>query len=440
MKWDWDEMFGSEYFIVLKNEERKYFVLEEINPAWEISRYYSKTNLWYKRTTAFWEGNTIVKVIVEQKRVVDEGKITYHSYEECDTRIVTEQREWILPLTSKGKKKKVTAANILNITPFGCVFHFHLDTASGDRATNMAVNNPRNCQTLAIGEVDRVKEISNNDDFRVFMEEYIATCPDDYFDKAGRLKTAKRVTVKYHVGDVFRIEVDRFRYCYGIITGEIRKMIRWEEMPERHSFYSLMMVPLMVRYYNLVTTDGTLTVEDLKNVPLGYVDICGDNDIIWGTHPIIGHRELEAEDLEFNLICTRIIHNDEHSTVFTGELFMADGLVKQPQSYHLYVEWGTANVLLPSDRVSAKLEEYLKEYHSPHGGVSIGIRPTLLTMSEDEKTEMWQYKYNLLEDINRDMRNELFACLGLHPDAGFDEFAVKFQGLTKQEILEKMRR
>ena len=35
------------------------------------------------------------------------------------------------------------------------------------------------------------------------------------------------------------------------------------------------------------------------------------------------------------------------------------------------------------------------------------------------------------------MRMELFSCLGLEQNATFDEFAVRFGGLTKKEILAK---
>ncbi len=128
MSTKWDELFGKEYYLEITNEERRYLGLEPIMEEWDITQFYSKTNLWHKRTTVFWEGNVIKKVIVEQKRVVSpDNRITYHSIQEDDTNLSTENRERLLPLTNRGKKKKVTATNVLAITPLGCTFHFHLD-------------------------------------------------------------------------------------------------------------------------------------------------------------------------------------------------------------------------------------------------------------------------------------------------------------------------
>ena len=64
MKWNWDELFGKDYYIEIKNSERKYFGLDEIAPDWEKSEFYSKTNIWYKRTIVFWEESVIKKVMV----------------------------------------------------------------------------------------------------------------------------------------------------------------------------------------------------------------------------------------------------------------------------------------------------------------------------------------------------------------------------------------
>lgn len=438
MKWNWDDMFGNDFFIEIKNEERKYFGIEEISPKWTQTTYHSKTNCWYKRVMVFWNENSIVKVIVEEKRVSGDDEITYQNYREYDTEILTENKEWILPMTARGKKKKTSASNILSILPFKCSFYFCIDSSYTPQKAYIVVHNPRSCQNLAIGESEKINKICNNEDFRAFIKEYIDTCPEDYFDRVEQMKNSKHRTVKYCVGDVFRIEVDRFRYCYGIITGEINAIKKWTELPKRHSLQSLMMEPIMIRYYSLVTTEKNLSINDLLQVPLSRVKICGDNDIIWGTHQIIGHKELEVDDLEFNLVCTKGISNKEQITVFTQNSFLPDENIPMPEVFSLDIEWGTAVTSLDSSQVSGKLRTYFKDYQSPHRGVSMSIWPNLLIISDEEKMNHLAYKYNLLEEINRDMRNELFSCIGLNNDATFDEFACKFGGLTKKEILQKI--
>lgn len=438
MKADWNHQFGDDFLVELKNGERKYFGLNEIPSDCETTIFISKTNYWYKRTTVFWEENTIVKVVVEENRVDKEGIANLCSYQEYDTVLETENREMLLPLTGRGKKKKVSPTNILAVTPFGCSFYIQLDLRNEPSDSFIVVHNLRNNQQLAVGEETTIQKIKDNEGFRAFIKEYIATCPENYFEKVDRMRNEKHKTIKYRPGDVFRVEVDRFRYCYGIITGEVKQIRKWTELPERHSLRSLMMVPIMVRYYQVVTSDGDLTLSDLEKFSLGRVKLCGDNDIIWGTHPIVAHKELTAGDIEFNLVCTKFTSENVHSTVFTEDSLMSDRLIMLPEKYNLYVEWGTAVTRVPYSKLSEKLREYLMTYRSPHGGVSMGIKPYLLTIPQEEKINRWDYKFNLLEEINREMREELFDCLGLKSDAGFDDFAEKFGGLSKEEIVKRM--
>lgn len=426
----WDELFGKEFYLVVTNEERNYMGLNPVESSWEISQFYSKTNLWHKRTSVFWHDDTIKKIIYEEKRISD-NVITYESIMEYDTELRSENREWLLPLTARGKKKKISATNILAVNPFGCEFHFYLDTAN-KTSVGMAICNRRNNKEIAIGEADRISKIRNDADFHEFMKYYMETCPVKYFEKIKELRESRHVTIKYKTGDVFRMELDRFHYGYGIITGQVKEILKWKELPEIHSLRTLMMVPIMVRFYDVCTTDEKLSVEDLSGLPLGRVEICGDNDIIWGTHTIIGHKELRKEDIEFNLVCTKIQEFNIHSTVHTYDSFVADGICKYPDSFNLYVEWGTATTVIPYEQISSKLKEYLREYRSPHGGVAMGIsNPDL------KGEESYKFKYNLLNGINKEIREELFRCLQLRPDTSFDEFANKFGGLTKDEILKK---
>lgn len=427
----WDDLFGAEFYFVITNEERRYMGLNPVEDSWDISQFYSKTNLWHKRTSVFWFNETIKKVIVEEKRVLGE-KITYECITEYDTDLQTENREWLLPLTARGKKKKINATNILAVNPMGCGFHFHLDTHE-KASVSMSIYNDRNNKSVATGEWDRINKIRNDADFHEFMKYYMETCPPYYFDRIKALRESQHVTVRYKTGDVFRMEIDRFHYGYGIIMGQVKEILKWKELPETHSLRKLMMVPIMVRFYDICTTDDNISVEELSQVPLGRVAICGDNDIIWGKHEIVGHKELQKEDIEFNLICTKIQSLNENLTVHAYDFFVADGVCKYPDSYNLYVEWGTATTILPFEHISPKLKEYLREYRSPHGGTAVGIRNMALRGEES-----FEYKYNLLNDINKDIREELFRCLGLKINASFDEFANKYGGLTKEEILRKL--
>jgi len=431
---DWENKFGNRFLITLTNEERRYLGLSELSPDWDCLAYCSKTNLWYTRVTAFFDGNTIVKVVSETKRVLNDGTANYENYVEYDTSLDTAERKLLLPLTSRGKPKPLSASNINAVTPFGC--SFAIVYCSGED-TYLRLSNPRANKEFPIGEWDAIETISSETDFHAFMNTYIATCHDDYFSKLQAFKSAKKVTIKYKPGDIFRMELDRTRYCYGIITGTIKQLKAMPELPQKHSLRQLMTVPIMVRPYQLITDNPNLKADELCRVPLGRMEIAGDGDIIWGTHAIVDHKTLSPDDLEFNFVCTKIISRSQHNTLFTQDMFMRDGLIPK-QQYTLYVEWGFAQTSLRYDQLSDKLISFLADYSSPHGGVSISIDPR--SAVPDEKRRQYNsYRNNLLNPENHEMLSEIFACLGLNTDATFEQFAEKFGGLTRQEIVFRMK-
>ena len=430
---DWNEKFGSKPLIELTKEERRYLGLNDLAPDWETIIFCKKTNLWYTKCTAYFSGNTSVKVINEITKMGDDGTFYSKQLDEYDTRLETEDRKLLLPLTPRGKAKKITPSALEAVTPFGCSFTLSFEQ---EKKTGMYLSNPRANRHFPIGEKDAIAAIQSEEDFHAFMDCYINSCREDYFEKLNAFRNAKKMTVKYKAGDVFRMEYDRTRYGYGIITGEIRKIESKIELPENHSFHSLMCVPIMVRYYQLLTEDPTLTAEDLESIPLGRMEIATDNDIIWGTHTIVDHKELTEDDLEFHFNCCKIIEFSRHFPVHSQDFNLHTGFFKKtPQA--LYVEWGFAQTSLPYEEVPESLREKLKDYSSPHGGVAMGIGPNLC-VPEDYR-ELYSYKNDLLNPHNREVLNEIFACIGLDSDATFDDFAVKFGGLTKKEILARLK-
>ena len=53
-----------------------------------------------------------------------------------------------------------------------------------------------------------------------------------------------------------------------------------------------------------------------------------------------------------------------------------------------------------------------------------------------EYSDSFEYKFNLLNDINIDMREELFRCLELEENASFDDFAKNMAGWRKKKFWE----
>ena len=406
----------------LKSGQRKYFCLNE--PTGDCTHMQSRLHGLQREYTFRWQGTTLVKVAEETVKTGETGEI-YRSYREYDTHLETENREYLLPLTARGKKKKLTPSAVLAITPMGCDFYCQ----TGREGGMLVVQNVRNDQRLPIGEPGRIRSLRSPEDMEAFLREYIATCPPDYFEKVDRVKNAPARTVRYRPGDVFRVEVDRFRYAYGLITGEVRKMEKWPEFPKgAHSLKNLMAVPVFVRFYDLLTENPSLTPEELEPYPLGRVSVCSDDDLIHGRNPIVGHKTLAASDLDFPLVCTRFMRENPHLTVFSR-----DEAMEGAERYRLHVDWGFGAAELDSEDLPRELQDFFRTYHSPYGGVSRFIFPWNLAEPESGN---WPSFRDELQN-HGEIRRELFAALGL-PEEEFDSFNRKFGGLTRAELTAKL--
>lgn len=432
---NWNKIFGEQFTITLTDTERRYLGLSVLSDQWITLRLYNTLGGRYTRATVFFDDNVVVKVIRDYCVMCDDGSACAYGYSEYDTHLLTQDREQLLPLTSRGKPKPITISNLDAVTPFGCTLFVSL---SGQLPNPISLRNLRANKDFPIGEWDKLQDLHTEADFHAFMDFYIATCREDYFAKLHAFQTAKKVTVKYRPGDIFRMELDRTRYCYGIITGTVKQLKAMADLPEDHSLQRLMMVPIMIRRYELITENPNLTAENLRDVPLGRMSICADNDIIWGTHTVVDHRPLTPKDLEFHFVCTKILHRTPHTNLFTQDFLMHHASV-DVKPYSLYVEWGFAQTQLSYEQLSETLKAYLAKYSSPHGGVCMIIDPHSVFTDESYQTHV-EYQRNLLNPHNRAFLNEIFTCLGLPPDASFDQFAERFGGLTLQQIADRINK
>lgn len=138
---DWNEKFGSKPLIELTKEERKYLGLNDLAPDWETIIFCKKTNLWYTKCTAYFSGNTIVKVINEITQMGDDGTFYSKQLDEYDTRLETEDRKLLLPLTPRGKAKKITPLCTGGCYPLRVFFYLELRAGKKDR--HVSFQSPR---------------------------------------------------------------------------------------------------------------------------------------------------------------------------------------------------------------------------------------------------------------------------------------------------------
>ena len=399
----------NQYVITLTEEERKYLGLEPMLKTYEAETTYSSTNLVHKRTTLIYNGDTIVKVISEERKITSDSAYDHTMYIEYDTYLKTDNRQWLLPLTKRGKKKSITPSSVTSITSKKCVFNIQIR----EKHSSIHICNTYNQQDINLFDLDEeIRQIQTEEEFHDFMEKYKTTCPTYYFDRIEEMKNMPAQTVKFKEGDIFRCEYGRNQYYYGLIIGKVRKIEKWKELPSKHSFRNLMGQPIMIRMYDLTTTRKDMTAEELSFIPLMPVKICDDWDIIRGRHPIVGHKVLEPSDIEFKFICTQITSENKHKTLFTDQILKGIFLENKNKEYKLYIEWGFAQTEILYNQLTDELKVYMATDSSYEGGVSLGINNLFLKQDEN-KLKM------------------IFRCLGISEETTFDEFAKLYGGITR---------
>lgn len=271
---------------VLTNEERRYFGLDPILPKWE--RFEVKPGF-----IAYFDGDTIRKT-VSFRTAPDAENENFLDYHETDNEIHTRGRQVVLPRTARGKEKKLNYTSISGMKPTGCSFWMNL--AYQNWTSGLTAVNTRNSIYLPIEFPDDLDTLAR---FRQWMADFAAACPPDYFEKVERMKNTPHRTVKYFNGDIFRFEVDLEHYGFGLIIGQIRKMQKDGLLQDEHILRTTMGVPLLVRLYQLKTTDKNKPVEEITAYPLGKTFIMMDNQVIWGAYDLVGSKKLEASDIDF---------------------------------------------------------------------------------------------------------------------------------------------
>lgn len=398
-----EEYFTEDkYLVEFKYGERPYFALDEIDPSWEKVTMFSTTYNIHKRTVFFFDKDIIRKIIHEE--IVDNGKegIMRDSYSELNTEIVTKNRNTILPKTGRGREKSLTPTNALYGSFTEC--HFNFEFANDKYPCNMYCANAKNVQYLHfIGH----ENIRNNQDFRKYAEEYINNSPKNHMERIERIRKSKHVTVKYTAGDIFRVEFDYRYYGYGIILGKIRQLEKWDEIPKEHVFRKQMTQPIIFRMYDIVTEDGNLKKEDLQNIELLPLDIAQDNEIIWGTHPIVDTMILEEKDIDLP--------------------FLIEPL-KGDKKNKVKITWGTAIVELDAQEVP----ELLK-YKTDTYGVSLTMNFNYLLSKHGYRSDSYTdaSKYIHIAELKR----KLAEYLGEDENFDMDDFAERFGGLTRKQYI-----
>ena len=164
------------HIIELDDRRRHYYGLSKLDPSWHKEVRYSVTHNSYKRTEVYFEGDSIKKIIYEDKSLRD-GVFSTGIYIEKDVEAETEDRYYLLPKTSRGQKKPWTPALIDTFTYVKRV----LDVRLG---FSIVAINWHNGKQLPLPPfcLQKGKIVSTPLEFYTYTDEFIRNVPDDYED------------------------------------------------------------------------------------------------------------------------------------------------------------------------------------------------------------------------------------------------------------------
>ena len=254
----------------LTNEERLHFGLVPIVDSWD-------KKILSDAIILYFEGDKIVKI---QKH--DYGYLEY------DTDIDTIDRQILLPKTSRGKQQKLTIPRILKIKGSGAQFR---GSFQGGGIT--VYDNRRNIFFIK-GFVEEGR-ISNYQDIKNWITNYIANIPPDYFKWLHNQLGKKPEKIKVKEGDIIAFKISQTEYGLARILFDLSAQRKKNDIlwPDASWIYSKSLIIAAYAYYidNLnIDVDSIVTK---KTLPAIYIF---DTDVHNGQFAIIGHKELSQHD------------------------------------------------------------------------------------------------------------------------------------------------
>lgn len=232
-------------------------------------------------------------------------------------------------------------------------------------------------------------------------------------------------------GDIFRVSRSR-GFMYGIVIAGVKKLKAQCNPRSGHSLLAHTDDSFIYRLCMIGDDAPDLAPDRLVTCPLGPAVICGQV-FEEEQFTVIGQTAITEDLLAFPVLAREVSFVAPHAQV----AFM-DALGPEDPYWDnllgIALEWGTACVQLANTEISPELRHQVKHnclcsYHSTlgiHSGYAQKNRYNdrgTLTLPEEVETI-----------------RALFSCFGLAPDAGFDDFARRWGGLTKAQLVDLLTR
>jgi len=374
----------------LSNIEREYLGLEPIDPNWDLVEF--RGDQYRPESILVYHGNIIKKHIIS----------TQDSYKEYQYDDLTKEREILLPKTKRGKEKNLTPSTFEKLTPKGVYFSYGLGKVTIASSATQTTFYSTRMESINIPTIE---------DFKKWLEKFIAETTEKNKQEIERFKNSKRKNVKSKRGDVFAFKIDRNNYGYGQVIENIDKLRK--TLPDNHGLGNLMGKPLLIRIFHFKSQgieENTNILKKLTSTPSQYIF---DNHIFYGEYPIIGNFEIPKAEIDFPISYGRVLYA-------SPEIYLQWGLIHKQKLRKSYDKHLTLiNESVPEDSPSYVIT-------NPYSKNSIGFqldinKQTILDCIKSKSNmpywnqKIYKMKRDLRNPINRKVRNELFKEFDINP-------------------------
>jgi len=275
---------------VLTNAQRECFGIEIVDSGWQMIELKKSTYDTYD-SLAYIDGNKV-------RKLIQTGEAHYCEYTLSEE--LSEDRQWLLPKTAKGKPVKLSASALAKRTAVGMAIRYEREYISVYHATT----DQGYFRSASLEIIP--KDIS---DFAQWVQNWCEeTTEQDLLDvqSFARRERARR---KYAEGDFFRLRLDRRYWIYGRILLNVAQMRKdkvafWDLLPGQ---------PLVVGIYHLLTDRPISDIGLIADRPMLPSEALMDNIFYYGEAEIIGNRPLQRYEQDYPIHYDDSIRPGQHS-------------------------------------------------------------------------------------------------------------------------------
>ena len=283
----------------LTNEQRKYFGIAPIPKSWE--RQVLPETSFRGAGVAYFDGDILRRVITSAEQF----------YSEYQYELPTTDKTWILPKTSKGKPVRLSLSTVErqigagNYVRVGLENEFRITNYSSDRTF---YSSQLECPAWMIdGSCKSARQL---------LEKYIATCtPKDLQEVAAFASDTEKRRQRAKSGDVFAMKLSRDTWGFGRVLTDMHAVFKAGLMEQ-----FLMTHPLLVQAFAYTSDSPDIDIEKLLRAPRLGSCYMQDNEIFYGTFPIIGHLPVGDDEYDFPITERDYMCSDFMWGEFAGSL------------------------------------------------------------------------------------------------------------------------